>query len=145
MKEFVIKGKYVPSKKNSKQIYVRKNKAGKYLPVVTCSSQYQKWNEEAKVQLMMQKKGFFTSCCNVVITFYQGDKLKRDSDNGVSSVFDTLVEAGIIEDDNWFCIPNHFVFNKYDKENPRCVIQIYDPEEPIQFENGSIIFPKREV
>ena len=49
---------------------------------------------------------------------------RRDSDNQLSSILDTLVDAGIIEDDNWKVIPVKLILDDYDKGNPRVELEI---------------------
>lgn len=125
MKRFIIDGS-VSSKKNSKQISVRGGK-----PIVRCSDRYTQWNEAAVMQLRVQSKGWHCSECKVFIRFFYGDKRKRDIDNGVASIFDTLKDAGIIEDDNYTLIPKCFVEAAYDKDSPRAEIEIYSPSEEV--------------
>ena len=129
MKKLIINGKSVPSKKNNKQVFWKNGKA-----IVTSSERYKLWNESAIGQLVVQKQGFYTTKCNMVLVFYNGDNRKRDADNGVNSVFDTLKNAGIIEDDNRFVILNHMVLSKEDKANPRVEIYIFSPDEPVESE-----------
>lgn len=125
MKQFTILGEVRP-KKNSRIV---NRKTGRTFP----SKIYITWHNAAIEQLMIQRQGFqTTSRCKIYMKFYHGDYVKRDSDNGVSSVFDTLKDAGIIEDDNWMVIPKHFVENDYCKSSPRVEITIYEPNESVQ-------------
>jgi len=71
----------------------------------------------------------------VTITLYFPDKRKRDEDNmrqGLKPCVDGLVNAGIIEDDEWYphqkCRMEPLV-GKYDKENPRTVIEVEEIKE----------------
>lgn len=123
MIKFIIK-ENVPSKKNSKEISVRNGR-----PFVRCSKRYMEWNEYAVMSLRVQARGKKFSQCKVMIDFYYGDKRKRDIDNGVASVFDTLKDAGIIEDDNYTLISKCHVRGFYDKNNPRCEITILNLDE----------------
>lgn len=125
MKHFTVYGEVVP-KKNSRQ-WVEKLKR------LVVSQRYLKWHKQAVEQLMIQKKGYHGDNVKLVMQFFHGDKRRRDSDNGVSSIFDTLVDTNIISDDNWNVIPKHYVENFYDKENPRCEIYIYDNDENVDF------------
>lgn len=127
MKQFIVHGS-VPSKKNSKQISVRYGK-----PFVRCSDKYTQWHAKACEELLMQKKGFTTDRCKMILSFYYGDKRKRDADNATSSIFDTLKDVGIITDDNYNIIYKYIVEADYDKENPRCEIKIYEPDELIYY------------
>lgn len=123
MKQFVIHG-LIPSKKNSKQVSFRNGRA-----IVRCSDRYTAWHATAIQELLQQKGDYFTNMAKIILTFYYGDKRKRDADNAVSSVFDTLVDAGILEDDNRYVIYKHIVESEYDPNNPRCEIKIYEPGE----------------
>lgn len=38
------------------------------------------------------------------LEFTHGDRVRRDSDNGVSSILDLLVDCGILPDDNWMVV-----------------------------------------
>lgn len=125
MVRYVIKGNVVP-KKNSKQISIRGGK-----PVVRSSDRYNEWNQYAVMSLRVQARGKKFSKCKILVSFYYGDKRKRDIDNGTSSVLDTLKDAGIIEDDNYTLIPKCFIQSFYDKENPRCEITILEQDEYI--------------
>lgn len=131
MKEFVLHGN-VPSKKNSKEIriiYKKTPKGPKPIPQVRSSDRYMAWHDSAVQEILFQKRGFCTERCKMILNFYWGDNIRRDSDNGTSSIFDTLVDAGILPDDNWKVINRYQVFNDYDKSNPRCEIKIFDPNE----------------
>ena len=97
-------GQEVPSKKNSK---IMNTKTHRMFP----SERYRAWHEYAALML-----------CH-------GDNIRRDSDNGVSSIFDTLVDFKALEDDRWQIVRNHHVFNTYEKSNPWCKIFIFKPDE----------------
>ena len=60
----------------------------------------------------------------MTVTFYHGDMKRRDSDNQLSSVLDTLVDAGILEDDNWKIIPEKHIYDAYDKGAARVELEI---------------------
>ncbi len=60
----------------------------------------------------------------LTLTFYHGDLKRRDSDNQCSSILDTLIDAGIIADDNWKVIPVKHIYDFYDKGKPRCVVVV---------------------
>lgn len=134
MKYFELYGN-IPSKKNSKEISIIKKKTAKgykSVPSVRCSDRYKLWHDVAVIELRKQARGFHTEKCKIVMRFFYGDNIRRDTDNGVSSIFDTLVDAGILEDDSWKNVPEHHVSGGYDKALPRCEIEIYDLDERIE-------------
>lgn len=136
MKQFVLHGN-IPAKKNSKEIriiYKKTSKGPKPIPQVRSSERYMNWHDMALQELMIQKRGYSTDRAKLIFSFYWGDYIRRDSDNGVSSIFDTLVDAGILTDDNWKVAYRYVVNNDYDKSNPRCEIQIYEPDEIVQID-----------
>lgn len=114
-----------PSKKNSRIVLAN----GKNIP----SARHMKWHKEAKNtvqwQAILQAEGSeFTlpieEEVKIKLTFVHGDKRRRDSDNGTSSIFDLLTDCGVLKDDCWNIIRHFEVFNEYDKNAPRCIIEI---------------------
>lgn len=65
------------------------------------------------------------------VTFVHGDYKRRDSDNQLSSILDTFVDAGILPDDNWKVIPEKHVYDRYEKDNAHCVIVMNEVEEEV--------------
>lgn len=114
--KFIIKGR-VASKKNSR---VFNTKTKRSFP----SKQYREWHEQACWQLYTQKKKTFTHC-NITIEIYALNRRRFDLDNVVASIFDVLVDCGILEDDNVNVVPEFRVIYKgIDKENPRAEVTI---------------------
>ncbi len=63
----------------------------------------------------------------IELIFYPSTKRKADATNKAESVMDLLVDAGIIEDDNWFVVPEvRPKLGGIDKDNPRVEITIYE-------------------
>jgi Holliday junction resolvase RusA-like endonuclease len=58
------------------------------------------------------------------LEFTHGDRVRRDSDNGVSSILDLLVDCGVLQDDNWMVVSKIVTTNLYDKGNPGVQISI---------------------
>ena len=111
-----------PSKKNSRI----NTRSGRSFP----NRRYTAWHDLVVAQI---KKGVlegkyepFGPCVSVelTVTFYHGDLHRRDSDNQVTSILDTLVDAGILWDDCWRVVPIKHVFDSYDRGNPRCVVSV---------------------
>lgn len=119
MKSTIIVIGNIPSKKNSKRIFCR----GKY-PTVLPSKKHEEWHEELMWQLKGQKK--IENIEKINITFYPSTKRKADLTNKAESIMDLLVDADIIEDDNWFVVGElNLIFGGKDKENPRAEIEIW--------------------
>lgn len=62
--------------------------------------------------------------CKMVITYYFKDRGRHDPSNYDKMLLDGLVEANIIEDDNYGVIKEFTTIGKYDKNNPRVEIDI---------------------
>ena len=119
--KIVLKGE-VPSKKNSRI----NTKSGRSFP----NPRYVEWHNLAILQVRSQLQGWKApDPCSVEITFYHGDKRRRDGDNGLSSIMDMLKDNGTIVDDCWEHVPHEEVWNKFDKGNPRCEIEITEYKE----------------
>lgn len=109
-----------PSKKNSRITL----KSGKTIP----NKKYREWNKSAVLTLKSQWTAQSKTLkpieqCTMKIIFIHADKRRRDSDNALSSIFDTLKNAGIIADDNWQVIPYYTVSNEKGEES-KCKIKI---------------------
>lgn len=121
--DFVIHGE-TPSKKNSRI----NTKSGRSFP----NKRYTEWHKNAMNELFAEvfnlrneeKAKLPIKQCEIKLTFIHGDLRKRDSDNGTSSIFDTLKDSGIITDDNWQVIKHYEVSNDLKKNNPCCMIHI---------------------
>lgn len=110
-----IKGR-TPSKKNSRNIVCR----GRF-PMNLPSDRYVAWHKEALAQLVGIEP---IKSEHLRITIYPPDARKADLTNKAESVMDTLVDAGILEDDNWFVVNEITLkFGGIDKENPRAEIE----------------------
>ena len=104
-----------PSKKNSKIISCRGSR-----PLLFPSSKYSEWHKGAIAQLIGKEK---ITERNLTITFYAGDNRKFDLTNKAESIMDTLVDAGLLEDDNYSIISDlHLKFGGVEKDQARCEI-----------------------
>lgn len=85
----------VPSKKNSRIA----TRSGRNFP----SREYRIWHERAAICLKTQgvPSKPIEKCTSVCMTFYHTDKIRRDTNNQMASVFDLLVDCGVLADDNW--------------------------------------------
>lgn len=119
--KLVLKGE-TPPKKNSR---ITNTKTGRTFP----NPRYVAWHSAAVSELnylLMTKQieSFFGKRISLTITFVHGDMRTRDSDNQLSSILDTLKDAKIITDDKWQVVPRKFIYDEYDKGNPRAEIEI---------------------
>ncbi len=114
-----------PSKKNSR-ISLRN---GKSIP----SKRYKEWHKDAVFQLerqitKMDRSFPIDTGVYITLVFYHADNRRRDSDNGTSSIFDTLQDAKILTDDRWQIIKGFKVLNKK-SDVAKCEIEIIEGAE----------------
>jgi Holliday junction resolvase RusA-like endonuclease len=107
-----------PSKKNSRVVDRR---TGRTFP----NKRYTEWHKAASLYVRQQRahpldEGPFA----LYLEFTHGDRIRRDSDNGVSSILDLLVDCGVLQDDNWMVVSKIVTTNLYDKGNPGVQISI---------------------
>ena len=105
----------IPSKKNSRI----NTKSGKSFP----SKAYTEWNKSALAQLpqVKTKKGLVLSV-EIFIRF--PDLAKADLTNKTESLMDLLVDAAIIEDDQWKIARPLILDGDLDRNNPGATIII---------------------
>lgn len=111
------------TKKNSQRI-IRVN--GR--PVIIPSAKYTAYERQA-MNLIHEYTGGIKpkigTPCNVECKFYMPTHRRCDLNNLLEAATDTLVRAGILEDDNSLIVAAHDGSRVlYDKENPRTVINI---------------------
>lgn len=113
MNKIVLFG-IVPSKKNSRI----NTRSGRSFP----SSKYTAWHKDACKQLTGVNP--IASGTPIKFTYFSDSKRSGDLSNKWQSIEDTFTDCGIIEDDNWFCLPDiHMVFGGIDKLNPRAEVE----------------------
>lgn len=111
-----------PSKKNSRI----NTRSGRSFP----NKRYTLWHNNAVQELISLKKNNIIvpiaegKRISIILSFFHGDLKRRDSDNQCSSILDTLIDAGVIPDDNWKVVPRKIIIDEYDKGNPHCIIEI---------------------
>lgn len=104
-----------PSKKNSKIISCRNNR-----PCLFPSKNYTKWHKDAITQLTSKLP---IGNKELTLTFFAGDNRKFDLTNKAESIMDTLVDAGLLEDDNYSVVSKLLlVFGGVEKDKARCEI-----------------------
>lgn len=105
-----------PSKKNSKIMVCR----GKF-PMILPSKNYTQWHKDAMLQLSGKKK---ISAKELTLTFYAPDNRRFDLTNKAESIMDTLVDKGLLEDDNYSIISSlNLRFGGVEKGQARCEIE----------------------
>lgn len=113
-----------PAKKNSR-ITLRN---GRTIP----SKRYRAWHSAALFQLEKQWKDKDMETIDrpvrINLHFFHSDNRRRDSDNGVSSIFDTLQDAQILSDDRWQIISSFSVKNTKSSD-AACEIEIITLDE----------------
>ena len=110
----------IPSKKNSKRWLKR---GGKLFLVP--SEAYESWHDLQMLALKRLTPDEPLKHVAVSLTFYPPDRLRGDLSNKTESVMDLLVDAGILEDDNWFAVGNvHMRLGNVDPKRPRVEIEI---------------------
>lgn len=115
-----LKGE-TPPKKNSRI----NTRSGRSFP----NPRYVEWHKRVLSELnyllaTKQIERFEGKRVSIEINFTHSDLRNRDSDNQLSSILDTLVDAKIIDDDNWKVVPRKVINDEYDKGNARAEIVI---------------------
>lgn len=107
-----------PSKKNSRIVNRR---TGRSFP----SKAYSGWHDKAAMWIRCKYPiRTVEGPVEVRIAFTHGTRQRCDSDNKASSIFDLLVDLGIIKDDEWKVVQRFSVENSYEKGKPSCRIEI---------------------
>ena len=88
-----------PAQKNSKSIAINRA-TGK--PFIMSNQNVKGWQNSADVQLLQYRiKEPLQGKQEISIMFYVKDNRRRDLDNMLTTIQDSLVRAGILEDDSW--------------------------------------------
>jgi len=110
----------IPSKKNSRNIFCRGGR-----PINIPSKNYADWHEEQMWLMKKVKVKKRLDHAKIQIVIYPGTNRKADLTNKAESIMDLLVDAGILQDDNWFvCETVVLAFGGVDRANPRAEILI---------------------
>lgn len=112
-----------PSKKNAKQIVRVRGRLA-----LISSKRHAEWHKDATKQLeafiLKEHTKLLTQKCEINYMFYCKDLRRRDVSNMLESINDLLVDAGIIEDDDWKHVRIGGADADLDRENPRAEITI---------------------
>lgn len=116
-----------PSKKNGLS-FNRRTKS------VFKNKSYQKMHS----LILLQMKSQWAECkaravdypVEIYFSFFHKDKVRRDSDNQVSTLLDIMQEAGILKNDCWQIVADWHVHNELDRRKCAfCTIRIRTLEE----------------
>ncbi len=122
--KIILSGR-IPSKKNSKRLIMAGSR-----PLILSSKDYETWHTAASYELRSQVKGSanrirYSGPHKIEITIFPPNKVKGDLSNKAESIMDLLVDNGVIEDDNWFEVPEmRLAFGGVDRERPRAEVDI---------------------
>ena len=124
------------TKKNSQRIIKVNGR-----PIIIPSAKYVAYEREAIKHLQAYLGGEapprINEACNVECKFYMPTRRRVDLNNLLEAATDTLVKAGILEDDNSLIVAAHDGSRVlYDKENPRTVIKIDHFRDPTKKEEN---------
>jgi Holliday junction resolvase RusA-like endonuclease len=88
--------------------------------------QYHKEKKQIEQAIRLQTIGYNPRItkCKMKVIYYFKDRRKHDPGNYDKVLLDGLVEANIIEDDNYSVITEYTTIGKVDKGNPRTEIEI---------------------
>jgi Holliday junction resolvase RusA-like endonuclease len=115
---FILSGN-VPSKKNSRQVFV---KNGRIINIP--SKRYKEWHDECSD--MLDGFGSLYPPYEITLTFWMKDKRRSDLDNKMASVLDLLQDLKIIEDDCWQKLRSiKAVVGGVSKDFPRVKVEIH--------------------
>jgi hypothetical protein len=115
---FVLTGR-IPSKKNSRI----NTRSGRSFP----SKDYSSWHDGAMLQLRLQlpaKHPLGPGPFRVQVDISFPTLGRADLTNKAESVMDLLVDAGIIPDDSWTCVPTLLLTGRKDAQSPGAVVYI---------------------
>lgn len=107
------------TKKNSQQIVIVRGR-----PIIMPSKLYKQYEKDCGAYIPHLKEPI-NYPVNVKCTYYMPTKRKCDLNNLLEASTDMLVHYKVLEDDNYTICQSHDGSRvHYDKENPRCEIEI---------------------
>lgn len=124
MIKLILKGS-VPSKKNNKRIVAWGNRVG-----LRSSDRFLAWHHDQMMTSGIKRIKKIKGPVSYINLYFYRENIRRvDLSNMAESVMDLLVDAGIIEDDNIFIVPELSLhFGGIDKKNPR--VEVYISTHP---------------
>ena len=115
-----------PSKKNSRVVNRR---TGRSFP----NKRFTNWHKDAVLWLRSHYDcGTMEGPVEVSLMFTHPTRCRKDADNGTNSIFDLLVDVGILPDDCWTVVMEHHVKNRYKKGVALVEIEIDPLTEPLE-------------
>ena len=110
-------------KKNSQQILTNR-KTGR--PFISQSERYMKYERQVISFIISQgvPPVAIDEPCAIIVRFYMPTKRRCDTVNLQEALWDILVDAGVLADDNRDVIAWADAMTFYDKENPRTEVKI---------------------
>lgn len=92
---------------------------GKF-PILLPSSKYTAWHKDALLQLNGKSR---IDSSKITLTFFSDNQRKFDLTNKAESIMDTLVDAGLLSDDNYSVVSELTLkFGGVEKSGARCEI-----------------------
>lgn len=123
----------VPSKKNNKRILKNSRTGNRF---IANSEKFSNWHETAMKEICLSSKVRkfrnmkWRGPLEVMMVFYNKDRIRHDLDNMASSILDLLVDAGYLEDDCCGIVNRLIIsFGGVDRKNPRVEVTITELAE----------------
>lgn len=123
----------VPSKKNNKRILKNSRTGNRF---IANSEKFNNWHEAAMKDICLSSKvrNFrnmkWEGPLEVMMVFYNKDRIRHDLDNMASSILDLLVDAGYLGDDCCGIVNRLIIsFGGVDRKNPRVEVTITELAE----------------
>nr|DAX80847.1 MAG TPA: Endodeoxyribonuclease RusA [Caudoviricetes sp.] len=123
----------VPSKKNNKRILKNSRTGNRF---IANSEKFNNWHEAAMKEICLSSKVCkfrnmkWEGPLEVMMVFYNKDRIRHDLDNMASSILDLLVDAGYLGDDCCGIVNRLIIsFGGVDRKNPRVEVTITELAE----------------
>lgn len=110
-------------------IYSKKNSKRFYRGIALPSENYVEWNKRIKSKLKDIEWNYNKFPCKIEIYSIAWNKTKWDVDNATTSILDTLVDIGLLPDDNKFIVPEIHTINVWYVKNCPITKVVISPYE----------------